>query len=184
MICSSTTGMRLAKPLCSRTSRVSSSIWDFITAWAISWLFSLFLAVDLQVTTTPISDKPPVISATTMASLTLTPPITECVAELRHPDIPPFQTLAAGRVAPFTARTFQTGIFVHYRPFVGKLILEVFSLTAKVHSIPCKAIDIFPCLQKPPRETLAGITGKVSPGKITPTAGAFLTIAQQKTLPS
>ena len=69
LICSSTTGIRLANPLCSRTSRVSSSIWDFITAWAISWFFSFFRAVDLQVTTTPANDSPPVIRATMIASV-------------------------------------------------------------------------------------------------------------------
>jgi len=106
------------------------------------------------------------------------------LAEFCHLDIPPFQPLAAGRVAPFTARTFQAGIFVHHRPFVWKLILEVFSLATKVHSIPRKAVDIFPRFQEPPWEPFAGITRKVSAGKIASSAGAFLTIAQQKTLPS
>ena len=58
LICSSTTGIRRAKLLCSRTSRVSSSSLVSVTAW------ERLLAIS-----TPSSVTAPEISATTMASI-------------------------------------------------------------------------------------------------------------------
>nr|DAF77577.1 MAG TPA: hypothetical protein [Caudoviricetes sp.] len=58
LICSSTTGTRWAKWLCSRTSRVNSSSLASVTAWV------LLLAMS-----TPISVKPPVMRAHTIVSV-------------------------------------------------------------------------------------------------------------------
>ena len=74
LICSSTTGIRRAKPLCSRTSRVNSSILVSVTAWEVWILLAVLRAAEKLETITPTRDKPPEISATRTASLTVQPP--------------------------------------------------------------------------------------------------------------
>lgn len=63
--------------LCSRTSRVSSSSLVSVTACRLSSLAATSRAVLLLVISTPNSDRPPVISATMIASV------------ICHPFLPP-----------------------------------------------------------------------------------------------
>ena len=62
LICSSTTGIRRAKPLCSRTSRVSSSNFASVTAYPLPLLMS-----------TPSRVTAPVMRATTISVISSPP---------------------------------------------------------------------------------------------------------------